>query len=193
MPLHYCHYQLGDQVGKIPQMGQASQLTQGMMNDTMNEIKNAPLNLSNDSNAGVPTEKDEFGTSVGKRYYGNYLSGDFSYDEETWLKNIGKVDENEGAYIFAQTGILKPGESIKIDVELINLSENKQKVSHMYKIEVRQIMISDLNISAPYRYINGIVIFERVSIMERVGPGLIVAGLALLAVHLMILLSVILF
>ena len=184
---------LGDQIGKIPQMGQTTQLTQGMMNDAMNEIKNAPLNLSNIPNADVPAEKNEFGTAVAKKNYGNYLSADFSYDEETWLRNIGKVDENDGALIFAQTGIIKPGESLKIDVELMNLSENKQKVSHMYKIEVRQIMMSDLNISAPERYINGIVIFERISIMERVGPGLIVAGLAILAIHLIILLSVILF
>lgn len=101
----------------------------------------------------------------------------FNYEEEVWLKNIGKVDEKGGALIYAQSKVLDPGESMFIDIEIINLSESSAAVSHLYKIEVLQIPQSRLHLTAPSRFINGIVIFEKASMFKRILPQTITIGL----------------
>ena len=114
---------------------------------------------------------------------GSFLSKDFVYDESVWEKNIGKVDSMNGSLNFAQSKILEPGESMKVDLELMNLAENPSAVSHVYKIEVRQIMQSRLHFTAPTQYINGIVIFQKVSIADRFLPPLINVALVFGAIE----------
>ncbi len=113
----------------------------------------------------------------------SFLSKDFVYDESVWEKNIGKVDSMNGSLNFAQSKILEPGESMKVDLELMNLAANPSAVSHVYKIEVRQIMQSRLHFTAPIQYINGIVIFEKVSLADRFLPPFINVALVFGAIE----------
>ena len=85
--------------------------------------------------------------------------------------NIGKEDDNGGALNFAQSRVLEPGDSLKIDIEIMNLSESTAPISQLYKIEVIQVPQTRLHLSSVSRYLNGIVIFEKVSQFSRIFPS----------------------
>lgn len=127
--------------------------------------------------------------SGGVQYVGdekNHLTSDagrFNYDESVWQQNIGKVDSSGGSLNYAQSKVLQPGDSIKIDLEIINLSESPAAASHFYKIEVLQIPQTSLHFSAPNRYINGIVIFEKASKFGRVLVPVFMIALIILSIQ----------
>lgn len=107
----------------------------------------------------------------------------FIYDEEVWNRNIGKVDELGDSLNFFQSKILAPGESMKVDVELMNLSDSPAAVSHLYKIEVLQIPQSRLTLTVPNRYVNGVVIYEKMSRIERLMPQILILGLVIISIQ----------
>ena len=72
---------------------------------------------------------------------------------------------------------------MKIDVEIMHLSESAAAVSHLYKIEVLQIPQTRLPLTAPNHYVNGIVIYEKVAQIERILPQMIVVGLVILSLQ----------
>ena len=129
----------------------------------------------------------------GEKARGSYLSDDFVYDETVWEKNIGKVDESKGSLNFAQSKVLEPGESMKLDLEIMNISNNPGAASHMYKIEVRQVMVSAMHLTAPTQYVNGIVIFEKVSIINRLLPSIISMVLVIIAIQIAAIYSYLIF
>lgn len=117
----------------------------------------------------------------------------FVYDEDVWHRNIGKVDENGGSLNYAQSKILEPGESMKIDLEVMNLSEDPAPVSLLYKIEVLQIPQINLQMAAPKQYISGVVIYPKQTEVTRLVPAALMTLLILISVQLLVLLSHLLF
>ena len=117
----------------------------------------------------------------------------FSYDEEVWSSNIGKTDANNGSLIYAQSKILKPGESMQVNVELMNLSESNVPITFMYKIEVLQIPQTKLPLAAPRQFISGVVAFPKVSRLTRVLPVGIVVFMLIFAIQMLAGLSYLLF
>ena len=175
---------LSDQMNRLPFADQVSAAAQsaGVSPDAMKqqagEMAGRFMNSTAQGEGEIPNK-----ISGGEIDSGSFLSKDFVYDESVWEKNIGKVDSMNGSLNFAQSKILEPGESMKVDLELMNLSANPSAVSHVYKIEVRQIMQSRLHFTAPTQYINGIVIFEKVSLAERFLPPLINIALVFAAIE----------
>ena len=80
-----------------------------------------------------------------------------------------------------------------MDIEIANFSENTSAVSHLYKIEILQFPQSNLHLTAPSHYVNGIVIFKKVTRFDRIFPFVLVTGLEILSVQLISLLSKIVF
>lgn len=120
-------------------------------------------------------------------------SRNFVHDDDVWRKNIGKKDENGGSLIYAQSIVLQPGDQMKVDLEIINLAEIPDAVSHYYKIEVLQIPYSKLHLTAPSRIVSGIVVFNKVSMLYRLLPQIIIISAALIALQLISALSMLLF
>lgn len=118
---------------------------------------------------------------------------DFIYDEEVWQKNIDKVDENGGSLNYVQSKILEPGESMRIDVDIMNLSESVAPLSLLYKIELLQLPQTNLQLAAPKEYISGIVIFPKASEASRILPGAVMVLLLVLVIQLLAGLSHLLF
>jgi hypothetical protein len=133
--------------------------------------------------SGEALSMTETSADAGNSGTGSLRDKNFVYDEEVWNKNIGKVDELGGSLNFFQSKILNPGESMKIDVEIMNLSESAAAVSHLYKIEVLQIPQTRVPLTAPNHYVNGIVIYEKVAQIERILPQMIVVGLVILSLQ----------
>ncbi len=117
----------------------------------------------------------------------------FIYDEDVWHQNIGKVDENGGSLNYAQSKILEPGESMRIDVELMNLSESSSPVSLLYKIEILQIPQTKMQLAAPKQQISGIVIYPKISELSRLLPASIMVILIVIVIQLVTGLSHLLF
>ena len=82
---------------------------------------------------------------------------------------------------------------MKIDVEIMNLSDSTASVSHLYKIEVVQIPQTRLPLTAPNRYVNGIVIFEKVSQIERLMPQMFILGMVIISIQIIAGISYLLF
>lgn len=117
----------------------------------------------------------------------------FIYDEDVWHQNIGKVDENGGSLNYAQSKILKPGESMRIDVELMNLSKSSSPVSLLYKIEILQIPQTKMQLAAPKQQISGIVIYPKISELSRRLPASLMIILIVIVIQLVTGLSHLLF
>ena len=107
----------------------------------------------------------------------------FVYDETVWHKNLNKVDEMGGSLNYVQTQVLKPGDSMNIDVEILNMNESGIAASLVYKIEVVQLPQTKLQLSAPRQYIRGIVVCPKVSIFTRLLPAAIVIAATVVAIQ----------
>lgn len=110
---------------------------------------------------------------------------DFVYDEEVWRSNLGKVDEEGGDLNYAMSKTLQPGESMRVDVDIMNTSRSSAPVSLMYKIEIQQIPQTKLQLAAPKEYISGIVIYPKISVMSRIIPYTVVVGLIVISIQLL--------
>lgn len=170
---------LGDQVGKLPGTDKVGTLVQSSGIDPQKMAKDAVMNDANQAyrysgNLKVAGNADDGNLVLGKN---------FVYDEEIWRKNIGKEDDNGGALNYAQSKVLEPGESMKIDIEIMNLSESTSPISQLYKIEVVQVPQTSMHLSSVSRFLNGIVMFQKVSELSRVLPSVISFILILVAVQ----------
>ncbi|MBQ6504938.1 MAG: hypothetical protein IJI57_13605 [Flexilinea sp.] len=170
---------LGDQLGKLPGADTVGKVAQSSGVDPQQMAKDAVMNDANQAYRSVGAMKGSGNADDGNLILGN----NFVYDEEIWRRNIGKVDDNGGALNYAQSKVLEPGESMKIDIELMNLSESPAPVSQLYKIEVVQVPQTRLHLSSVSRFLNGIVMFEKVSELSRVMPSVISFVLILAAVQ----------
>ncbi len=170
---------LGDQLGKLPGVGKVGEMAQSAGVDPQKMAKDAVMNEAEQAYRAAGPLKEPENADDGNLVLGN----NFVYDEEIWRRNIGKVDDNGGALNFAQSKVLEPGESMKIDIEIMNLSESTAPVSQLYKIEVVQVPQTRLRLSSVSRFLNGIVMFEKVSELSRVLPSVISFVLILAAVQ----------
>ncbi len=118
---------------------------------------------------------------------------DMIYDEEFWKQAKNEKRTEELGENYAQSQILKPGESMKIDLELRHLSTGTDAITHMYKIEVLQLPQSKLILSAPRQYINGIVAFPKIPITKQILPGWMVVNAIFVAVWILAISSRIIF
>ena len=110
---------------------------------------------------------------------------DFVFDEDVWRSNIGKVDEQGGDLNYAMSKTLEPGESLKIDVDIMNIADSSDPVSLMYKIEVLQIPQTKLQLAAPKEFVNGIVIYPKISLWSRIIPGAVIVALIIISLQLL--------
>ena len=170
---------LGDQLGKLPGADKVSGMAQSAGIDPNQMAKSAVM--------GDPQQADRAGGALRDVVNSDddnlNLGRNFVYDEDVWRMNIGKEDENGGALNFAQSRVLEPGESVKIDIEIMNLSESTAAFSQLYKIEVIQVPQTRLHLSSVSRYLNGIVMFEKVSEFSRILPSVISFMLILVTVQ----------
>ena len=181
---------LGSQLGQLAgadKVASAAKSVAPMANQKMSAVMQAAGGFdSNQFDSNEPLDIDQ-----PREDYIN--DKNFVYDEEVWNRNIGKVDELGGSLNFFQSKILKPGESMKIDVEIMNLSESSAAVSHLYKIEVLQIPQTKMQFRVPSHYVNGIVIYEKLSQFERILPQLVVFGLVIVSIQIIAGVSYLLF
>ena len=110
---------------------------------------------------------------------------DFIYDEDAWRKSIDKKDESGRELNYAQSRILEPGDSMKIDVEIRNRSGNLSPVSLLYKIEIWQVPQTNLNLAAPRQTVSGVVAYPAISPFEQFIPAVAVIIATILAAIMM--------
>ena len=170
---------LGDQLGKLPGADKVGALVQPPAVDSQQMVQDAVMSDADRSYRSGGAMKEPENADDGNLVLGN----NFVYDEELWRRNIGKEDDNGGALNFAQSKVLEPGESMKIDIEIMNLSESAAPISQLYKIEVVQVPQTRLHLSSVSRFLNGIVMFDKVSELSRVMPSVISFILILAAVQ----------
>ena len=160
---------LGDQLGKLPGADQVGGMVQSSGIDPAQMAKSAAAADPQQASLAGGAVKDAENPDDGNLMLGK----NFVYDEEIWRMNIGKEDDNGGALNYAQSRVLEPGESLKIDIEIMNLSESTAPISQLYKIEVIQVPQTRLHLSSVSRFLNGIVIFEKVSQFSRIFPSVL--------------------
>ena len=160
---------LGDQLGKLPGADKVGGMVQSVGADPAAMAKETLMNNEQKSYMDAGSLRGNAEEAEGRFYLGK----NFVYDEEVWRWNIGKEDDNGGALNYAQSRVLQPGESMKIDIEIINLSEDTGAISQLYKIEVVQVPQTNLHLNSVRRFLNGIVVFEKMSQLRRALPSLI--------------------
>ncbi len=171
---------LSNQVGNLLP-DSAKEKAAAVKNDVISELQDGTVPFLKEGTGTVEPEHRTFDLK------------DFSCDEDIWMKQIGKTDLNDGSLVYAQSKILNPGESMQIDVELMNFSESNVPVSFMYKIEVLQIPQTRIPLAAPRQYISGVVSYERISRLTRILPLGIVTMMMIIALQLIAGLSHLLF
>lgn len=110
---------------------------------------------------------------------------DFVFDEEVWRSNLGKVDAEGGDLNYAMSKTIQPGESMQIDVDIMNISDRSDPVSLMYKIEVLQVPQTNLQLAAPKEYVNGIVIYPKISLWSRIMPSALIVAMIVISLQLL--------
>ena len=170
---------LGDQLGKLPGADKVGEVAKSAGSEAAEAAKSAIPGGQQNLNAEASVQDDIDAAVNGKLN----LSDKFVYDEDIWRNNINKVDENGGALVYAQSKILKPGESMKVDIEIMNMAESPAAMSQLYKIEVVQIPQAKMHLSNASRFLNGIVVFERVSKISRVFPPFVAFMMIIVAIQ----------
>ncbi len=168
---------LANQVGSLAP-DSVKQSAAGLKDEAVGSIKQGSLF----------TENEESGDQ--QRSYGLY---DFSFDEEDWLKNVGRTDADNGSLVYAQSRILNPGDSMQISIELMNLTESNIPMTYMYRIEVLQMPQTKLPLAAPRQYISGVAAFPKTNRMTRILPVGIMIMLVIIALQLIAGVSYLLF
>ena len=177
---------LGDQLGKLPMADKLGDMAKSSGAETVEKLK------AEAKGSFQQYSESEHGTENGAASNLN-LGGNFVYDESIWQKNIGKVDEQGGALNYAQSRILQPGESMKIDIEIMNLSENNSSVSQLYKIEVLQVPQTSIRFSSVSRFLNGIVVFDKTRQFDIILPTAVSFTLIILVIQIIALYTYLIF
>lgn len=175
---------LGNQLGQLPMADKLSGAAKSMGQEAAQAAGQMVNNAYSVNTAG---------TTSGFAGAETLTSKNFIYDENVWLHNADSDEEKSGLINYYQSKVLEPSESMKVDIEIANFSGNTSAVSHIYKIEILQFPQSNLHLTAPSRYVNGIVIFNKVTRFDRVLPFVLVTGLVILSLQLISILSNIIF
>ncbi|MBQ6343605.1 MAG: hypothetical protein IJI41_10815 [Anaerolineaceae bacterium] len=175
---------LGNQLGQLPMADKLSGAAKSMGQEAAQAAGQMANNAYSVNTAG---------TTSGFAGAETLTSKNFIYDENVWLHNADNDEKESGLINYYQSKVLEPSESMKVDIEIANFSENTSAVSHLYKIEILQFPQSNLHLTAPSHYVNGIVIFKKVTRFDRIFPFVLVTGLVILSVQLISLLSKIVF
>ena len=67
----------------------------------------------------------------------------------------------------------------------MNISNSSAPISLMYKIEVLQIPQTNLQLAAPKEYVNGIVIYPKISVWSRIIPYAVIIALITISIQLL--------
>ena len=169
---------LGDQLGKLPMTSKIGDMGKSTGKEAADAFKADLVKGYQPAQVGSDVSHSAAGDASNLN-----MSRDFVYDEEVWHRNIGQVDDKGGALNYAQSKVLKPGEAMKIDIEIMNLSESTAAISHLYKIEVVQVPQSTMRLSSVSRFLNGIVVFDKTTQWNRMYPTVIAFLLVIGAVQ----------
>ncbi len=104
----------------------------------------------------------------------------FTYDEAVWRKNMTRRDKFGGSMIYAQSELIKPGETLDVEVEILNMDESGAPLTLGYGIEITQIPRSKTTFTAPRQTVDGVVTFPKLPLWKMILPTaltvLMVAG-----------------
>ena len=187
---------LQDGANSLKNVQQTSSQTVGTINNKINSADTLKRQVGNlgpkNADAGKLTAKaGEIRLNAGEQDPGiepgeasayntpSYVS-DFVYDEKVWKKNRGKTDEKGGSLNYAQSQLLKPGESVRIDMKIREWNSDVESFSRLYKIEIWQIPQTDQHFAAPRQSVSGIVTFSRISHLDRFIPMMEISALIIL-------------
>ena len=121
----------------------------------------------------APSEADETFTDFS-------MAKNFTYDEAIWRKNMTRRDKFGGSMIYAQSELINPGETLDVEVEILNMDESGAPVTLGYGIEITQIPRSKTTFTAPRQTVDGVVTFPKLPLWKMILPTaltvLMVAG-----------------
>ncbi len=104
----------------------------------------------------------------------------FTYDEAVWRKNMTRRDKLGGSMIYAQSELINPGETLDVEVEILNMDESGAPLTLGYGIEITQIPRSKTTFTAPRQTVDGVVTFPKLPLWKMILPTaltvLMVAG-----------------
>ncbi len=108
------------------------------------------------------------------------MAKNFTYDEAVWRKNMTRRDKFGGSMIYAQSELINPGETLDVEVEILNMDESGAPVTLGYGIEITQIPRSKAAFTAPRQTVDGVVTFPKLPLWKMILPTaltvLMVAG-----------------
>ena len=108
------------------------------------------------------------------------MAKNFTYDESVWRKNMTRRDKFGGSMIYAQSELINPGETLDVEVEILNMDESGAPVTLGYGIEITQIPRSKTTFTAPRQTVDGVVTFPKLPLWKMILPTaltvLMVAG-----------------
>ncbi len=108
------------------------------------------------------------------------MAKNFTYDEAVWRKNMTRRDKFGGSMIYAQSELINPGETLDVEVEILNMDESGAPVTLGYGIEITQIPRSKTTFTAPRQTVDGVVTFPKLPLWKMILPTaltvLMVAG-----------------
>lgn len=94
----------------------------------------------------------------------------FTYDEDTWRKNMTRRDKFGGSLIYAQSELIKPGEALDVEVEILNKDESGAPLTLGYTIEITQVPRSKASFTAPRQTVDGVVTFPKRPLWKMILP-----------------------
>ena len=108
------------------------------------------------------------------------MAKNFTYDEAVWRKNMTRRDKFGGSMIYAQSELINPGETLDVEVEILNMDESGAPLTLGYGIEITQIPRSKTTFTAPRQTVDGVVTFPKLPLWKMILPTaltvLMVAG-----------------
>ena len=108
------------------------------------------------------------------------MAKNFTYDESVWRKNMTRRDKFGGSMIYAQSELINPGETLEVEVEILNMDESGAPLTLGYGIEITQIPRSKTTFTAPRQTVDGVVTFPKLPLWKMILPTaltvLMVAG-----------------
>ncbi len=116
----------------------------------------------------------------------------FTYDEETWRKNMTRRDKFGGSLIYAQSELIKPGEALDVEVEILNKDESGAPLTLGYTIEITQVPRSKAAFTAPRQTVDGVVTFPKRPLWKMILPTALTVMIVAVSVQLISVLCLVL-
>ena len=138
------------------------------------QVKQGAADALQSVGAEAPSEADEPALTEFS------MAKNFTYDEAVWRKNMTRRDKFGGSMIYAQSELINPGETLDVEVEILNMDESGAPVTLGYGIEITQIPRSKTTFTAPRQTVDGVVTFPKLPLWKMILPTaltvLMVAG-----------------